>query len=130
MIMLGNYWRVALRIIARNKLYTVINVLGLALGICGCLVLFLITRYEFSFDRHHPDGDRIYRIVGKMVNSSGQEDFFNSPFEDVAGFQTRIPGFEAKGAIYEYGGKIAIPQKDESAKKFDNRIHGEHIPAA
>jgi putative ABC transport system permease protein len=62
--MLKNYWR----IIARNKIYSTINVLGLALGICGCVVLYLITDYEFSFDRHRPDGERIYRIVGNRVS--------------------------------------------------------------
>jgi putative ABC transport system permease protein len=128
--MLRNYWRIARRIIARNKLYTLINVLGLALGICGCVILFLITSYEFSFDRHHPDGDRIYRIVGMMTRSSGEERFLNSPFDDVAGIRTQIPGFEAKGAIYEYGGKIAIPQKDQKPKQFDNRIHGQHMSTA
>ena len=52
----------AWRTLVRNKIYTFANVLGLVLGICTCLVIWVIVRYEFSFDRNHPDGSRIYRI--------------------------------------------------------------------
>jgi putative ABC transport system permease protein len=38
----------------------------LALGICACLVIWVIVHYEFSFDRNHPDGGRIYRINSYM----------------------------------------------------------------
>jgi putative ABC transport system permease protein len=69
--MFKNYCIIAWRNIVRNKVYTTINILGLALGICGCLVLYLITNYEFSFDRSHKDGERIYRIIGEMQAGSG-----------------------------------------------------------
>jgi putative ABC transport system permease protein len=60
--MLKSYWTMAWRTLVRNKIYTLVNVLGLALGICACLVIWVIVRYEFSFDRNHPGGNRIYRI--------------------------------------------------------------------
>jgi len=60
--MFKSYWTSAWRILTRNRVYTLINVLGLALGICACLVISTIVRYEFSFDRNHPDGQRVYRI--------------------------------------------------------------------
>jgi putative ABC transport system permease protein len=122
--MLKNYWRTAWRNIVRNKVFTTINILGLALGICGCLVLYLITSYEFSFDRHRQDGDRIYRIVGTRQQPSGETDFMNSPFDDVAGFETQIPGFESKAALFGYGGKITIPQTGQPAKQFENHVAG------
>jgi len=120
--MLRNYLVIAWRNIARNKLFATINVLGLAFGVCGCLVLYLITSYEFSFDRYHKDGDRIYRIVGEIVMPSGETHDMNSPDGDVAGFQTQIPGFAAASGIFGYGGKIAVPQAGQQAKEFDNRI--------
>ena len=61
--MLKSYLRIAASILARNKVYTAINVLGLALGVCGCIVIWLVGSYEMGFDRFHPDGDRIYRVV-------------------------------------------------------------------
>ena len=122
--MIKNYWRIAWRNIARDKAYTFINVLGLALGVCGCLVLFLITRYEFSFDRDHPDGDRIYRIVGNMQRGPNEGGFLNSPYDDLAGFETQVPGFAATAGVHGYDGKIAIPQPGRPAKTFDNSIPG------
>ncbi|HEV3412602.1 MAG TPA: ABC transporter permease [Puia sp.] len=120
--MLKNYWRIAWRFLWRNKVFTSIHVLGLSLGICGCLVLFLITHYELSFDRQWLDGDRIYRIVGDMHRADGEQGFLNSPIREVAGFETQIPGFEAKAAVYSMDGKIAVPQTGAPEKMFDNRV--------
>jgi len=114
--MLKNYWLIAWRTIVRNKLHTTINILGLALGICGCLVLYLITDYEFSFDRHRPDRDRIYRIVGNRTAPDGGEGFLNSPNDDIAGFQTQIPGFESSAGLFGYQGKISVPQSGQPAR--------------
>jgi putative ABC transport system permease protein len=122
--MLKNYWTIAWRNITRNKVFTTINILGLALGICGCLVLYLITNYEFSFDRHRPDGDRIYRIVGERKSPDGEEGFMNSPIDRVAGFETQIPGFESKAALYDCDFKISIPKTGQPAKQFENHIAG------
>ncbi len=67
--MFKNYFEIAWRTITRHKIYTAINIFGLALGICACMVIYLITSYEFSLDRFHKDGDRIYRIVGELQRS-------------------------------------------------------------
>jgi len=93
--MIKNYFKIAWRNIYRHKVYTTINVLGLALGICACIVVYLITSFELSFDKFHPDKERIYRIVGELQRSSGEKEFLNSLIPDVAGFQKQIPGFEA-----------------------------------
>ena len=61
--MLKNYCRIAWRNISRHKLYTTINVAGLALGICSCIVIYLVAGYDLGFDRFHPGEDRIYLIL-------------------------------------------------------------------
>lgn len=70
--MIRNYFVIAGRMMSRNIAYTIINVLGLTLGISACLIVFLVVSHEFSFDRFHPDKERIYRIqtkVGDGVNT-------------------------------------------------------------
>jgi putative ABC transport system permease protein len=57
--MLKNYFKIAVPNIARKKLYTAINILGLALGICSCKVIYTIADYEFSFDTFHPGNNRV-----------------------------------------------------------------------
>ncbi len=60
--MLYSYFKVILRNIKKNKVYTFINVTGLSVGIACCLLLTLYIRHECSYDRFHVNADRIYRI--------------------------------------------------------------------
>jgi putative ABC transport system permease protein len=61
--MFKNYWKIAVRNLLKRKVYTLINILGLATGmaVCGLIVLFI--RSELSYDDFQPNGDRIYRLV-------------------------------------------------------------------
>ncbi|MEZ4900883.1 MAG: ABC transporter permease [Spirosomataceae bacterium] len=61
--MFSNYFKTAWRSIARHKTYSLINVLGLALGMACGLLIFVLVKYHLSFDDFHADSDRIYRIV-------------------------------------------------------------------
>lgn len=62
-VMVKNYFTIALRVIQRNKFYSFLNLTGLSLGIAASLLIFLYVRDEYSFDRHHKDHERIYRVV-------------------------------------------------------------------
>lgn len=59
--MLKNYFKVAMRYLLRNKGYTAINILGLAIGITCCVLILLFVRSKFSYDKFHKKSDRIYR---------------------------------------------------------------------
>ncbi|MDO6432309.1 ABC transporter permease [Flavitalea sp. BT771] len=61
--MLKNYLIIAWRNFWSNKILSLINVIGLSIGISAALVIYLIVHYEFSFDRFEKDKDRIYRVV-------------------------------------------------------------------
>jgi putative ABC transport system permease protein len=62
MAMLKNYLTIALRNLQRHKVFSFINVFGLATGIACCLLIFLFIQDELSFDRFHEKADRIYRL--------------------------------------------------------------------
>ncbi|RYF75584.1 MAG: hypothetical protein EOO39_06715, partial [Cytophagaceae bacterium] len=64
--MFRSYLTLAFRQLWRNRLYTSLNVLGLAIGLSACWVIFQIVSFEFSFDRNHPNGDRLYRVVSRL----------------------------------------------------------------
>src|SRR5262245_28123083 len=64
--MLKNVLLRALRDLARNKLYTLINLLGLATGIACFVLIGLYVRYQRSFDRFVPHAERVYRVVGAI----------------------------------------------------------------
>jgi putative ABC transport system permease protein len=74
--MLKNYLTIALRYIVRHKVFTLINISGLTLGITCSLLIALYIQDELSYDRFHENADRIYRLTtrgileGKRVQSS------------------------------------------------------------
>ncbi len=61
--MLKNYLLVAFRNISRNKIFSFINIFGLALGIYVCIIIGLYVIDDLSFDRYHTNAERIYRVV-------------------------------------------------------------------
>ena len=61
--MLKNNLKIALRSLLKQKIYTIINVLGLAVGIASCLLIVLFIQNEFSYDKFFQDHDHIYRMV-------------------------------------------------------------------
>ena len=61
--MLRSYLKIALRHVLRERGYSIINVLGLAIGMACCLLIILFVREELSYDRFHEKGERIVRVV-------------------------------------------------------------------
>lgn len=61
--MLKNYFITALRTLQRNKIYSFINIFGLALGIACCIMITLIIAREITYDRFHPASENLYRVV-------------------------------------------------------------------
>jgi putative ABC transport system permease protein len=65
--MIKNYLKIAWRNLVKNKLFSAINIFGLALGITSCLLIILYVVDEMSFDNFHEKGDRIYRLNNDIV---------------------------------------------------------------
>jgi putative ABC transport system permease protein len=64
--MLQNYFRISWRNLVRQKMYSTIKIGGLALGIAACFLIALYIIDEVSYDQHHENGDRIYRVLGVL----------------------------------------------------------------
>ena len=70
--MFRNYLKVSLRNLWKYKSYALLNIFGLAVGIAAAIVLFLIVRYEMSFDTFHAEHERVYR-VGEGTVADGED---------------------------------------------------------
>ncbi|RPE08234.1 FtsX-like permease family protein [Chitinophaga lutea] len=70
--MLRNYLLIAYRNITKHKLFTFINIFGLALSMTVCMMVIENTAKELSFDRFHPYPDRTYRITTEVRNPRGE----------------------------------------------------------
>ena len=74
--MLSNYFKIALRSLWRT-IHSIINVLGLSLGIACCVLIVLFVRDEWTFDTFHAKADRIFRANVKEDWGENQQ-FFNT----------------------------------------------------
>lgn len=61
--MFKNYLKVAMRNVMRHKVYSLINILGLAIGMALCLLILLYVQDELSYDSFHAKADRIFRVA-------------------------------------------------------------------
>ena len=66
--MLKNYFKIAWRNLTKHKSYSIINGLGLTLGIASCLIIFLVVKYELGYDRFNSKADRIYRVTLNAID--------------------------------------------------------------
>lgn len=73
--MFRNYLKVALRNLLRNKVYSAINILGLATGIASCILIFLYVQDELSYESHFSEADRTVRVAGHIVFEGHKDDF-------------------------------------------------------
>ncbi|HEY0742127.1 MAG TPA: ABC transporter permease [Chryseosolibacter sp.] len=89
--MIKNYLITTFRNFVRNQSYTLINILGLSIGITCCIVIFLIVRHELSYDNFHSKADSIYRIVHDQESGSGIDYSGVTPYPVAGAFRNDFP---------------------------------------
>ncbi len=92
--MLKNYFKTAWRNLMKNKVFSFINILGLTIGITVCMMIFLFIMNEFSVDRFHKNGDRIYRVMRGFENEGKQ------------GTVSYLSGMHAPALLNDFKGEI------------------------
>ncbi len=68
--MFKNYFKIAVRNLLRHKAFSFVNILGLAVGMASCFLIFLYVSFETSYDNFNKKADRIYRIVSDIKTPS------------------------------------------------------------
>ena len=117
---MNNSVTVVLRSLRRQKEFSLLNVLGLGVGIGSALLLFLLIRNELSFDTYHSKRDRIYRVVSTETYRSGLMDYDgNAPAPLVDALRQEFPEVEAAADVIGQGMQIAVPGQGGVEKKFN-----------
>ena len=65
--MFYNYIKIALRNLSRNRVYSLINIAGLSIGLACCMLIILYNKDEVSYDRFHKNAEQIYRITNTQL---------------------------------------------------------------
>src|SRR5688500_10978029 len=62
--MLRTHFKFFMRVFLKDKYFSLLNILGLALGIAACIILLLILQHDLTYDKHFANHERIYRVGG------------------------------------------------------------------
>ena len=76
--MFKNYFRIAVRTLLKNKLYSLINISGLSVGIAVSILILIFVAHEMSFDRFHVNGEKIVRAE-KTFTRDGRHSLYANP---------------------------------------------------
>ena len=115
--MFRNYLTVAFRNLRKNKIFSFINISGLALGISATLVIYLIVHHEYSFDRFQKDRGRIYRVVSEMHFPEQTLKLTGVPVPLIPAVTNQVTGIELAVPFMLYSpGTITIPSSNEIYK--------------
>src|SRR6516164_6548748 len=111
--MFKNYFKIALRNLTRNKIYSIINIAGLSLGLACAMMIILYVKDEVSYDRFHAGVNQIYRVTNqrfdKKENKLNQQG--NSGLLQGPRFTAHVP--EIQSFVRIEGGRIDIKKETD-----------------
>jgi len=119
--MIKNYFKIAFRGFWRHKVFTLINIIGLSIGISAALVIFLIVHYDFTFDKFHKDSNRIYRVVSSF-SFQGQRSYTGGVRGPLAGaIKSQVTGVEYTAPVYTLSSNVLIAGKKNIPTRFKDQ---------
>src|SRR5450432_2983626 len=121
--MIKNFLKIAWRNLFKHKVYSLINILGLAVGITSCALITLYVMDETNYDKHHEAGNRTYRIAQKVIG----ETWVGTPAPLAAGLQKDFPEVEQVSRILRMPGIDKYLIEYEPAKKKFYEINGFYV---
>ncbi len=111
--------KIALRNIRKHKAYSFITIIGLAIGIAVCILIFLFVEYELGFDSHVADKEHIYRVVTRVNRTEGRGYSGGTPYPTAAALRSDFPELERSTQIYR--------DSDVMISVGDNRFRGDIV---
>jgi putative ABC transport system permease protein len=124
--MLKNYLKIAWRNIQNNKLFSFINMFGLAVGFACCLLIALYIIRETSYDHHHTHADRLYELATAFVKDGKDERMPNTPAPMAAAMKQEFPEIEETTRLLQLFAEDKTllqykPQKGETKSFYETR---------
>lgn len=116
--MISNYFKIALRGFWKHKLFTLINITGLSIGISASLVIYLIVHYDFTFDKFHKDSDRIYRVVSNFSYQGDKNYSYGVCGPLAEAVKSNTTGVEFTAPLYSLSPDVNIAGKHNELIKL------------
>jgi len=114
--MILNYLKLAFRSLFKQKMASVINLLGLSVGISACLIVLLYINEETSYDKFLENSERIYRLEGKTLNGNNERHWTSTTAQIKGLVGESLPEIEAVTRILDED-EVVIRTKDHMFKE-------------
>lgn len=106
--MFRNYIKVAVRTLMKNKLFTFINVFGLALSMSVCMLVLVHIKEQLGYDSFHPQSDKIYRVITELKNEQGAAyRFATTPLPFLEKLKSSYDVIDKSARVYLPGKQLA-----------------------
>jgi putative ABC transport system permease protein len=116
--MISNYFKIVLRLIARQKAFAFINIFGLTIGLVGFILVFLYVRYELNYNQNHEKRDRIHLLVRDVHIDDTVYNFIPVPYPFKDAIVSEFPEIE-KATRYDAWNRFMFRNDD---KVFDEPV--------
>lgn len=116
--MLKNLLKIAVRNLLKRKVYTLINVLGLAISMAACLLIVLYLKHETSYDKFFPDGDRIFKMALERKYPNHSTYFSAIPHSYAGAMQNDFPEVENNLHMLGPNQGILVTYEPENKEKL------------
>jgi putative ABC transport system permease protein len=120
--MIKNYFKIAWRILIRQKLFSIINALGLAIGMAACLLIVQYISFELSYDDFHKNGDHIYRIKHQNYSEGNLIENLPKTYSAVGpALKSEFPEVQDMTRVSKLEGLVTAQQPNGSLIAFNER---------
>lgn len=120
--MIKNYFKIAWRNLVRQRLYSLINISGLAIGLAVCMLIMLYVAHEHSYDRFHKNGDKIYTLHATIKLGSNVVNMEYMSYGTGPVIKQNVPKVEGYMRTMDCGQVIAFNPRTPDIKFADNKL--------
>lgn len=118
--MLESYFKIAWRILVRQKLFSLVNIMGLAIGMAACLLIIQYINFELSYDNFHKNGANIYRIKYQNYSHGNLIENLPKTYSAVGpALKTEFPQVQEMTRIAKMVGMVSARQPNGSLVTFN-----------
>lgn len=120
--MVSNYLKIAWRVLSRQKLFSLINILGLVIGMVACLLIVQYISFELSYDNFQKNGARIYRVKHQNYSQGNLIENLPKTYSAVGpALKADLPGVEEVTRVSKLEGQVSTSQPGKEAVAFNER---------
>jgi putative ABC transport system permease protein len=120
--MINNYLKIAWRILLRQKLFSLINIFGLVIGMVACLLIVQYISFELSYDKFHQNADNIYRIKHQSYSQGNLIENLPKTYSAVGpALKAEFPEVQQETRVSKLAGQVTAQQSGGAIIAFNEQ---------